>query len=82
MDRHQQTHAGGYFRAQDDAEQRALKDAVSRIPGGVESRQLSLERGHDAVTEVSDDEDAPDAKGEMWPAQRRAVQEEPNSDDE
>eukprot|EP00969_Alexandrium_andersonii_P240600 10621890-Alexandrium_andersonii.AAC.1 len=69
-------HAGSHFRAQDDAGQRALKDAVSRIPGGAESRQVVLERRHEAVIEVSDDDDdAPEAEGEMWPAQRRVVQE-------
>eukprot|EP00969_Alexandrium_andersonii_P023887 1042744-Alexandrium_andersonii.AAC.1 len=34
----QPMHAGAHFRAQDDVEHRALRDAVMRIPGA-ESRQ-------------------------------------------
>eukprot|EP00969_Alexandrium_andersonii_P129012 5701136-Alexandrium_andersonii.AAC.1 len=49
-----------------------------RIPGA-ESRQVVLERGHEAPVEISDDEAAPEAKREMWPAQRRVVQEESSS---
>eukprot|EP00969_Alexandrium_andersonii_P342023 15118578-Alexandrium_andersonii.AAC.1 len=65
MDPDQPMHAGSHFRAQDDVEQRALRDAVRRIPGGAESRRAVLEHGHDAPIEISDEEDAPEAEKEM-----------------
>eukprot|EP00969_Alexandrium_andersonii_P181358 8013313-Alexandrium_andersonii.AAC.1 len=51
-----------------------------RIPGA-ESRHVALERGHEAPIEISDDEDVPEAEREMWPAQRRVVQEDDFSSD-
>eukprot|EP00969_Alexandrium_andersonii_P032982 1440701-Alexandrium_andersonii.AAC.1 len=72
-------HAGSHLRAQDDAERRALRDAVMRVPGA-EGRQAVLERGHEVPIEISDDEDAPEAERGMWPAQRRVAQDESSSD--
>eukprot|EP00969_Alexandrium_andersonii_P154837 6845178-Alexandrium_andersonii.AAC.1 len=64
--------AGAHFRAQDDAEHRASRDAVMRLPDA-ESRQVVLERGHEPPIEISDDEETPADAQAMWPAQRRVA---------
>eukprot|EP00969_Alexandrium_andersonii_P320600 14165186-Alexandrium_andersonii.AAC.1 len=45
VDPDQSVAAGAHFRTQDDAERRAVRDAVMRLPDE-QSRQVVLERGH------------------------------------
>eukprot|EP00969_Alexandrium_andersonii_P174944 7737147-Alexandrium_andersonii.AAC.1 len=62
--------AGAHFRAQDDVEHRAFRGAATRLPDA-ESRQVVLKRGHEPLTEISDDEEGPEDTQAMLPAQRR-----------
>eukprot|EP00969_Alexandrium_andersonii_P233547 10311560-Alexandrium_andersonii.AAC.1 len=60
----------------DDAERRAVRDTVMRLPDE-RSRQVVLERGHEPPVVISDDEEAapvdPSGPKATWPAQRRVV---------